>query len=112
MLTFKNKLFVSFENLSVKKNSLFIKNIVYEKNDNKKKSQVIQHLLRISEVNHVYDDLSRPNPFYGGFITSKSQIRGEETKIKVENEEHVTVMEDDIGKKPIKKEIDALVLLM
>ena len=43
------------------------------------------------------------------FITSrfflrgllKSWYRGGETKIKVENEEHVTVMEDEIGKNPI-----------
>ena len=54
MLTFKNKSFFSFENLSVKKISLFIENIVYEKNDNKKKSQVIQHLHGISEINHVH----------------------------------------------------------
>ena len=60
--------------------SLFIKNSVQKKNDNKKKFQVIQLLHRISEVNHVYDDLSCPNSFYGGFITSKSWIRGEETK--------------------------------
>ena len=64
--------------------SLFIKKLCIEKNDNTKKSQVIQILLRISEVNHVYDDLSRPNSFYVGFITSKSWIRGGETKIKVE----------------------------
>ena len=36
---------------------------------------------------------------------------GEETKIKVENEEHAQ-MEDEIGKNPIQKEIDELVLLM
>ena len=101
MLTFKNKSFFSFENLSVKRISLFIKNIVQKKNDNKKKSQVIQH---------VYDDLSRPNSFYGRLL--KSQYRGGETKIQVDNEEHVMVMEDKIGKKPIQKEIDALVLLM
>ena len=34
--------------------------ILLEKNDNKKKSQVIQHLHGISEVNHLHDDLSRP----------------------------------------------------
>ena len=52
---------------------------------------MIQLLLRISEVNHVYDDLSRPNIFYGG----------EETKIKVENEEHAHLMEDEAEKKII-----------
>ena len=31
-----------------------------KKNDNKKKSQVIQHLHGISEVNHLHDYLSRP----------------------------------------------------
>ena len=36
----------------------------------------------------------------------------EESKIKVENEEHVAVIEDEIGKNPIYKEIGALVLLM
>ena len=46
------------------------------------------------------------------FMGIKSQYRGGEAKIKVENEEHVTVMEDAIGKNPIQKEIDALVLLM
>jgi len=76
---------------------IFIKNNVYEKNDNKKKSQVIQHLHGISEVNHVH------------MITSifllwgllKSYYIGGETKIKVENEEYVRVMEDEIGKNPI-----------
>ena len=37
--------------------------ILLEKNDNKKKSQVIQHLHGISEVNHVHDDSSHPNYF-------------------------------------------------
>ena len=36
----------------------------------KKKSQVIQHLHGISEVNHVHDDLSHPNSFYGGLLKS------------------------------------------
>ena len=34
------------------------------------------------------------------FIGDYSRVRGE-TRIKVENEEHVEVMEDEIGKKPI-----------
>ena len=41
-----------------------------EKTDNKKKFEVIQHLYGISEVNHVHDDLSRPNSFYGGLLKS------------------------------------------
>ena len=45
---------------------IFIKNNVYEKNDNKKKSQVIQHLHGISKVNHVHDDLSCPIFFLWG----------------------------------------------
>ena len=45
-------------------------------------------------------------------VLFKSQYRGGKTKIKVENEEHVVMMEDEIGKKPILKEIGALVLLM
>ena len=53
---------------------------------------MIQHLHGISKVNHVHDDLSHPNSFYGGLL--KSQYRGGETRIKVENEEHVAVMED------------------
>ena len=28
---------------------------------------MIQHLHGISEVNHVHDDLSHPNSFYGGY---------------------------------------------
>ena len=39
-----------------------------KKNDNKKKSQVIQHLHEISEVNYVHDDLLRPNSFYIGLL--------------------------------------------
>ena len=38
-----------------------------EKNGNKKKFQVIQHLHGIGEVNHVHDDLSHPNSFYGDY---------------------------------------------
>ena len=79
-----------------------------KKNDNKKKSQVIQHLHGISEVNHVHIITSRL--FLWGLL--ESQYIGGEIKIKVENEEHVRVMEDEIGKNPIQKEIDALVLLM
>ena len=46
-----------------------------EKNDNKKKFQVIQHLHGISEVNHVHDDLLRPNSFYGGLLKSLYRVR-------------------------------------
>ena len=60
---------------------------------------MIQLLLRISEVKHVYDDLSCPNSFYGGLL--ESYYRGGETKIKVEIEENLSVMEDGIGKKTI-----------
>ena len=80
------------------------------KNDNKKKYQVIQHLYGISEVNNVHNDLSRRNSFYGRLL--KSQYRGGEAKIKVESEEYVQVMDDETGKKIIQKEIGALVLLM
>ena len=73
-----------------------------KKNDNKKKSQVIQHLHGISEVNHVHMITSKF--FLWGLL--KSQYRGGETKIKVENEEHVRVMEDEIGKNPINLERD------
>ena len=60
---------------------------------------MIQHLHGISEVNHLHDDLSCPNSFYGGLL--ESYYRGGETKIKVESEDHVPVMEDEIGKKTI-----------
>ena len=81
---------------------------------------MIQHLYGISQVNHVYDDQIMYMMIYGGLFKRqyrglwgllKSQYRGE-TKIKVENEEHVRVMEDEIGKKLIQKEIGTLVLLM
>ena len=74
---------------------------------------MIQHLHEIIELNHVHDDLSSPNSFYGGLLHHlsspnyfywgllESYYRGEETKIKVESEEHVLVMEDEIGKKTI-----------
>ena len=48
--------------------------------------------------------------FMGG--TQELVYKGGETKIKVESEEHVPVMEYEIGKKAIQKDIGALVLLM
>ena len=60
---------------------------------------MIQHLHEISEVNYVHDDLLRPNSFYIGLL--KNEYKGGETKIKVENDEHVPMMEDKIGKNPI-----------
>ena len=68
MLTFKNKSLFLFENLSVKKISFLLKTLSRKKNDNKKKSQVIQYLNGIGEVNHVHDNLSHPNSFYGDYL--------------------------------------------
>ena len=41
--------------------------------------------------------------FMGG--TQELVYKGGETKIKVENKEHVVVMEDDIGKFPFRKRL-------
>ena len=49
-----------------------------KKNDNKKKFQVIQHLHGISEVNHVYDDLSH----LVFFMRDYSRVSIEEERLK------------------------------
>ena len=70
MLTCKNNLFFSFEKVSITKFHYLLKVLYRKKWQFKKKSQVIQHLYGISEVNHVHDDLSSSNSFYGGLLKS------------------------------------------